>query len=76
ARAQFLLRLWPKLALIGAINSAVPFTLFAWGAERAPAGIGAITSAMTVLFTALVGFMFFGEKIGGRRALALASGFA
>ncbi|UJB17223.1 MULTISPECIES: DMT family transporter [Lysobacter] len=76
ARAQFPLRLWPKLALIGAINSAVPFTLFAWGAERAPAGIGAITSAMTVLFTALVGFMFFGEKIGSRRALALASGFA
>ncbi|MEH6421290.1 DMT family transporter [Pseudomonas sp. CGJS7] len=76
ARAQFPLRLWPTLALIGAINSAVPFTLFAWAAERAPAGIGAITSAMTVLFTALVGFLFFGEKIGGRRAVALLSGFA
>lgn len=76
ARAQFPLRLWPKLALIGAVNSAVPFVLFAWGAERAPAGIGAITSAMTVLFAALVGFVFFGEKIGGRRALALLGGFA
>lgn len=76
ARAQFPLRLWPKLALVGAINSAVPFVLFAWGAERAPAGIGAITSAMTVLFAALVGFAFFGEKIGTRRALALLGGFA
>ncbi|MGO1073303.1 DMT family transporter [Lysobacter sp. CA199] len=76
ARGRFPLRLWPRLALIGAINSAVPFTLFAWAAERAPAGIGAITSAMTVLFTALVGFVFFGEKIGGRRAIALLSGFA
>jgi len=76
ARAQFPLRLWPKLALVGAVNSAVPFVLFAWGAERAPAGIGAITSAMTVLFAALVGFAFFGEKIGGRRALALLGGFA
>lgn len=76
ARAQFSLRLWPKLALVGAVNSALPFTLFAWAAERAPAGIGAITSALTVLFAALVGFAFFGEKIGRRRALALLGGFA
>ena len=76
ARASFPLRLWPKLALIGAINSAVPFLLFAWAAQRAPAGIGAITNAMVVLFTALVGFLFFGEKIGLRRAVALFAGFA
>lgn len=76
SRAQFPLKLWPKIALIGAINSAAPFLLFAWGAERAPAGIGAIANAMTVLFTALVGFLFFGEKIGRTRALALLVGFA
>lgn len=76
ARAQFPRALWPKLALIGAINSALPFFLFAWAAQRAPAGVGAIANAMTVLFTALVGFLFFGEKIGARRALALFAGFA
>lgn len=76
ARAQFPARLWPKLALIGAINSAIPFILFAWAAQRAPAGVGAIANAMTVLFTALVGFLFFGEKIGTRRAIALIAGFA
>ncbi|MGN6112396.1 MAG: DMT family transporter, partial [Luteimonas sp.] len=76
ARAQFPARLWPTVALIGAINSAAPFLLFAWGAERAPAGIGAIANAMTVLFTALVGFLFFGEKIGRTRAFALLVGFA
>lgn len=76
ARAQFPAKLWPKLAIIGAINSAVPFMLFAWAAQRAPAGIGAIANAMTVLFTALVGFMFFGEKIGSRRVMALLVGFA
>jgi len=65
-----------KLALIGAINSAVPFALFAWAAQRAPAGVGAITNAMAVLFTALVGFLFFREKIGLQRALALLTGFA
>ena len=76
SRAQFPLRAWPKLALIGAINSAVPFILFAWAAQRAPAGVGAIANAMTVLFTALVGFLFFGEQIGTRRAVALMVGFA
>jgi len=75
-RAAFPARLWPKLALIGAINSAIPFVLFAWAAQRAPAGIGAISNAMTVLFTALVGFLFFGEKIGVKRAGALFAGFA
>ena len=76
ARSQFPAKLWPKLAIIGAINSAVPFMLFAWAAQRAPAGVGAIANAMTVLFTALVGFLFFGEKIGGRRVMALLVGFA
>ena len=76
ARAQFPLKLWPKLALIGAVNSAIPFMLFAWAAQRAPAGIGAISNAMTVLFTALVGFLFFHEKIGARRSVALVAGFA
>lgn len=69
-------RIWAKLALIGLINSAVPFVLFAWAAQRAPAGIGAITNSMAVLFTALVGFLFFGEKIGAQRAIALLAGFA
>ena len=76
ARAQFPAKLWPKLALIGAVNSAIPFMLFAWAAQRAPAGIGAISNAMTVLFTALVGFLFFHEKIGARRSIALVAGFA
>jgi drug/metabolite transporter (DMT)-like permease len=76
ARSSFPLRLWPRLALIGAINSAIPFALFAWGAQHAPAGIGAITNSMAVLFTALVGFLFFGERIGLVRSIALFAGFA
>lgn len=76
ARARFSGALWLRLAAIGAINSAVPFALFAWGAERAPAGIGAITNAMAVPFTAMVAFLFFGEQIGARRAWGLVLGFA
>ena len=66
--------LW-KMLLLGALSAAIPFTLFAWGAERAPAGIGAIANSMTVLFAALVAFIGFGEKIGTRKAIALVAGF-
>lgn len=74
-RVHFRRGMWPKLAIIGLINSAIPFLLFAWAAQRSPAAIGAICNAMTVLFAALIGFLFFGEKIGARRAIALLVGF-
>ena len=75
ARAQFTPRLWFLIAGIATINSVVPFALFAWAAERAPAGIGAICNAMTVMFTALVAFIFYGERISARRTLGLVAGF-
>ncbi len=75
-RALFPAKKWPLIALIGAINSAIPFVLFAWAAQRAPAGIGAICNAMAVLFTAVVAVAFFGERISTRRSVALLTGFA
>jgi len=65
ARAHFPMKRWPALFLIGAINSAVPFTLFAWSAQRAPAGVGAITNAMAGLFTRLGAYFFPGQRHGG-----------
>ncbi|MBV8341182.1 MAG: DMT family transporter [Gammaproteobacteria bacterium] len=75
ARAQFTPALWLRVAGIAAVNSVVPFALFAWGAERAPAGIGAITNAMTVMFTTLVAFFLYGERISARRVAGLVGGF-
>lgn len=75
ARAQFTPRMWLRLAGIAAINSAIPFVLFAWGAERAPAGIGAIANATAVMFTALVALVFYGESISARRTIGLIAGF-
>jgi drug/metabolite transporter (DMT)-like permease len=75
ARAQFTPRLWLRILGIAAVNSVIPFALFAWGAERAPAGIGAITNAMTVMFTTLVAFALYGERISARRLVGLVAGF-
>jgi drug/metabolite transporter (DMT)-like permease len=64
------------MALIAALNSALPFLLFAWAAERAPAGVGAIANGMTALCAALMGFLFFHEKLTPRQSSSLVTGFA
>lgn len=74
-RGRFSARHWLRLAGIALVNAVIPFTLFAWGAERAPAGIGAITNAMTVAFTALVGFIVYQERLSRRAVIGLAVGF-
>jgi drug/metabolite transporter (DMT)-like permease len=74
-RAQFKRAHILPLIFISAINSAIPFSLFAWAAQRAPAGIGAITNATAVMFTALVAFALYGEHITKRRAAGLLAGF-
>lgn len=75
AREQFTATHWLKLAGIAAINSAIPFALFAWAAQRAPAGVGAIANSTAVMFTALVAFALYGERINTRRAIGLVAGF-
>ncbi len=74
-RARFTPAVWLRIFGIASLNSVLPFLLFAWGAEHAPAGIGAITNAMTVMFTALVAFLFYGERIDTRRWIGLLAGF-
>jgi drug/metabolite transporter (DMT)-like permease len=75
-RTRFSGSLWLRLAAIAAINSAIPFCLFAWGTERAPAGITAITNSMAVLFATLVALLFYGDRIKLKRAMGLVLGFA
>lgn len=74
-RHSLRLALLPRIALIGLLNSALPFLLFAWGARHAPAGVMAITNSLTPLFAALVAVVFFREPVGWKRAVALCVGF-
>jgi drug/metabolite transporter (DMT)-like permease len=75
ARSQFTKALWLKAAGIGALNSAIPFALFAWAARLAPAGIGAICNATAVMFTAFFAFVLYGERFSTRRVIGLIAGF-
>jgi len=75
AKAQIKRSHWLRFLGIGIINSAAPFVLFAWAAQRAPAGVVAISNATVVMFTSLVAFLLYGEKISKRSAIGLLLGF-
>ena len=75
ARRQFRGLMWLRLVGVGLLTSAIPFALFAWGAERAPAAVGAITNSLTAPFAALVGLLLFHERISVLRTVGICVGF-
>lgn len=66
---------WVPLTIIGTLNTALPFALFAYATKTVPAGFAAVLNATTPLFGALLGGAFFGERLGFTRALGLGIGF-
>jgi drug/metabolite transporter (DMT)-like permease len=74
-RASFRGGVWWRIVMVGAINSGIPFVLFAWATERAPAGIGAISNATTAIFAPLLALLLFGEQIHSRRVIGIVAGF-
>lgn len=66
---------WLPLSLIGALNTAVPFVLFAYATRTVPAGFAAVLNATVPLFGAALGLLFFGEGLKTARAIGLTMGF-
>ncbi len=63
------------LTVVGAINTAVPFTLFAYASLSLPAGLNAVLNATVPLFGALVALVWLGQRLPARRLAGLAVGF-
>lgn len=53
---------WKKLCFVGLFNSAIPFTLFAYGEVHLSASLGSILNGTTPIFTALLATLYFHEK--------------
>lgn len=64
------------LTVVGAINTAIPFTLFAYASLSLPAGLNAVLNATVPLFGALVALVWLGQRLSATRLLGLAVGFA
>src|SRR5690606_4608900 len=72
-RAAFL---W-RFAVMGVLNNVIPFTLIVWGQGHVPAGLAAILSAATAVFTVLVAtFAFADERLTLRKGVAVLLGLA
>jgi drug/metabolite transporter (DMT)-like permease len=63
-----------SFVIVGALFSAVPFTLIAVATVTLPAGFAALLNAATPLFTAVIAVAFMGQQISARVAAGLAIG--
>jgi drug/metabolite transporter (DMT)-like permease len=67
-------RHWKAYAIIGLLNSAIPFALFSYAALTLPAGYSAIVNATTPLWGAVMGAIMLGECFTLRKGIGLATG--
>ena len=67
---------WPMLAIVGLLNTAVPFWLLSWGETRIDSGLASIIQGSVPIFNALLAFAFFhDQRVTGRALLGVAIGF-
>jgi drug/metabolite transporter (DMT)-like permease len=66
---------WPIL-VVGILNSAAPFCLFAYAELTLSAGVTSVINATTPLWGAVVAFVWLRDRLSGPRVAGLAIGFA
>ena len=67
---------WISLLIVGCINSAIPFLLFAFAALYLPAGFASILNAAAPLFGTLIAGLWLKEKLTLGQFIGLMIGFA
>jgi drug/metabolite transporter (DMT)-like permease len=65
-----------RLTLLGAMNSAIPFSLFAYAVLSVTAGFASVLNATAPLFGALVAFIWLRDRPAPMRIAGLIVGFA
>ena len=67
---------WRWLAVVGLVNTALPFWLLSWSETRIDSGLASILQAAVPMFSALLAFGFFREsRVVGARLAGLVVGF-
>jgi drug/metabolite transporter (DMT)-like permease len=65
-----------QYVLVGLMNSAAPFLLYAYAALELSAGLMAVLNATSPMFGALLSALFLSERLSARRVAGLALGIA
>jgi drug/metabolite transporter (DMT)-like permease len=64
------------IAVVGLVNTAVPFWLLSWGETRIQSGLASIIQAAVPIFNAALAFCFFRElRVTGMKLVGVAVGF-
>jgi drug/metabolite transporter (DMT)-like permease len=66
---------WRPLFVLGLLNTAVPFALFAYSVVHISSGFAALLNSTTPMFGALLAALVFQEQLSRGRALGIALGF-
>jgi len=67
---------WRTIAVVGVVNSALPFVLFSIAALAINAGLSAIFNATAPLWGAVIAWLWLGDRMTRLRIAGLAVGFA
>jgi drug/metabolite transporter (DMT)-like permease len=68
---------WRWLAVVGLLNTALPFWLLSWGETRIDSGLASILQASVPIFNALIAFAFFhDQRVTGGPLVGVFVGFA
>jgi len=65
-------RHWRAIAIVGLVNSALPFLCFAYAALSINAGLSAIFNSATPLFAAMIAWSWLADRMTPARVLGLA----
>ena len=69
-------RHWRAVAVVGLLNSALPFMFYSYAALSITAGLASIFNATTPLWTALIAWLWLRDALTPSRVLGFAIGFA
>lgn len=67
---------WKPIAVVGIVNSVLPFLCYSYAALSITAGLASIFNAATPLFGAAIAWWWLGDRLTPSRLLGLAIGFA
>ena len=64
-----------QFLILGALNSAIPFSLFAFAVKHQTAGLSSVLNSTAPLFGAIVAFVWLGERLRVMQVVGLILGF-
>ena len=67
---------WRTIAVVGAVNSALPFLCFSYAALSITTGLSAILNSASPLFAAMLAWLWLGDRMTPSRIVGLIIGFA